>query len=141
MFRLLSLVALIVVVTMAADSPTVSPIARPANQGFEPCHICGEGKTVSFLRRALQLPGQPEVSCEALQEAGLEGYIDPAFCPIFPSMIEAECKCVVGSPPTSAPTSSAPTVPSPDSSSSAGGLRALVSLVLPAMVFVVSMTE
>jgi hypothetical protein len=61
--------------------------------------------TVSFLSRALQFPGFPELSCKALQEAGLDGFIDPAICPTLTGVIADPCKCVAGSPttPTLAP--------------------------------------
>jgi hypothetical protein len=79
--------------------------------------------TVSFLSRALQFPGFPELSCKALQEAGLSGFVDPAICPSLTGVIFDPCKCVAGSPttPTPAPIVS-PTLPPAESTG--GGVSA-----------------
>lgn len=103
MLRLLNFVALLSCGAVAAQSPTVSPIPQPPFPGFEECSICGEGNTVSYLHRALVFPGFPELTCQALQEAGLDGFIDPAFCVGMRGMIEGPCRCVPGSPISATP--------------------------------------
>jgi hypothetical protein len=96
---------------LSFDFPTVSPVTRPPFPGFPPCSICGDGMTVTFLHRVLEFPGQPILSCQALQTAGLDGYIDPSACPLLPAVISDACKCELGSPSTLTPASA----PSPTS--------------------------
>jgi hypothetical protein len=138
--RLLSFVFLLGSTTaLSFDFPTVSPVTRPPFPGFAPCNICGDGMTVTFPHRVLEFPGQPILTCQALQTAGLDGYIDPNACPLLPAVVSDACKCDVGSPSTlspasaSNPTSDAQSGPSSaplTGSSSAASTSILRSLVV-----------
>lgn len=97
------------------DFPTVSPVTLPPSPGYEPCNICGEGMSVGFLDLALNFSGYPELSCQALQTAGLTGYISPDYCPVVSGIVSVPCKCIeipITISPTSSPTTSAVRGPS-----------------------------
>jgi hypothetical protein len=144
MSRILSFLFLLGCTTVLSfDFPTVSPVTRPPFPGFPSCSICGDGMTVTFLHRVLEFPGQPILTCQALQRAGFDGYIDPSACPLLPAVVTNACKCEVGSPTTLAPasapspasneTSNTQPVPSPTQmtgSSSATSASILASLVV-----------
>ena len=86
--------------------PTVSPVTSLPSPKFAPCNVCGEHMTVGFLHRAIKFPGYPEISCEAMQDGGLKGYVDPAICPVLPAVLYEPCKCIEMAPASSSVKSS-----------------------------------
>ena len=85
------------------DTPPISsPI--PPSPGYPPCNVCDP--TDPSIRITLpdvivNITGQPESTCGALELAGAFGFIDPGFCPIMPGFV-GECGCEVA-PDTPAP--------------------------------------
>jgi hypothetical protein len=87
-------------------APTVSPVSRPPNPGYPACILCGEGRSIRFPERTVQFPNQPEISCQALQEAAIDGYIPSTLCPAMPNLVGDACVCDDDDPPSAAPVDS-----------------------------------
>lgn len=67
------------------------------------CEICGEGLVVTNLDEPVPLPGQnPPLTCEELQQSGLDGQIPESQCPTATEFIFDICGC---SPAAGDPTS------------------------------------
>mmetsp|Transcript_4028 Transcript_4028/g.6188 ORF Transcript_4028/g.6188 Transcript_4028/m.6188 type:complete len:243 (+) Transcript_4028:34-762(+) len=56
------------------------------------CSICGEGKEVGNLDGVFEFPDQPQVPCDLLQEAGIQGAIPEAQCDFLPPLLSV-CEC------------------------------------------------
>jgi hypothetical protein len=99
-------------------TPTQSPAPSSKAQFPTPgaCLICGDG-FVTAPEAIFSFPGQPDVSCGALQDAGLNGQI--IMCPFLPPLIGV-CQCAPDLTPTSAPIFVADT-PSPVGGMGGGG--------------------
>jgi len=73
----------------APDQSIGCPDVRPNG-----CSICGEGMCISNPDSMFQYPGDPEISCIELEEAGYLGEIPLEFCPLFPQTKMPEvCGC------------------------------------------------
>jgi len=62
------------------------------------CLVCGTGNVVSSPNAVFAFPGQPAVSCDVLQQAGLDGAIPLDQCMFLPGLITA-CDCEEGDLP------------------------------------------
>jgi len=107
MFRLITL--LIATAALCSATPTASPISNPPNPGYPVCSICGDGNVVMNPLQVLKFPDQPELSCQAFEEAGKSGYIDSTICDGLVGIVSEACGCQVESAPTPAPFSAATT--------------------------------
>lgn len=56
------------------------------------CNVCGEGLMVSAPEAIFQYPGQPALTCAAVEIAGLTGLIPDEQCPHIANLI-AVCEC------------------------------------------------
>jgi len=59
------------------------------------CLVCGDGQVVGNPDAIFEFPGQPVLSCELLQEAGLNGLVPLEQCPFLPGLI-VQCECEPG---------------------------------------------
>jgi hypothetical protein len=87
-------------------APTVTPVSSPPNPGYPACILCGEGRSIRFPERTVSFPSQPEISCQALQDAAMDGYVPAAICPEMPKLIGDACACDDDDPPSVAPVGS-----------------------------------
>jgi hypothetical protein len=91
-------------------TPTVTP---SANTG---CFICGDGLVVTKPETIFAFPGQPQVPCGQLEEAGKTGLIPLEQCPFLPPLVADDCGCALS------PTASPVMVTNPSSPNSAESL-------------------
>lgn len=76
--------------TTAAPVP---PPTNPPNPGFPTCNVCGDGYVVTNRDNNVTVPGQPVVTCAAFEQAGLDGFIDPASCDAVLVIAVEQCQC------------------------------------------------
>ena len=72
--------------------PTTVP--PPTTVPSESCSICGDGKKVGNPLAVLNMPGQPEVLCGALETAGANGVIPSHQCAFLSNIISDVCECI-----------------------------------------------
>lgn len=91
--------------------PSVAPVSSPAPPCPEVpttgCSVCGVGECVIFPDELFIFPGQPVLSCCALETAGLDGRIPLDQCAFLPEVIRETC-CYVATPPPISPTPPTP---------------------------------
>jgi len=88
-------------VTITSAPVTLAPVtSAPITPiGFCPdvpeggCSICGPGKCVGNSDAIFMFPGQPEIQCDVLQQAGLGGIIPINDCNFLPSLVKKMCAC------------------------------------------------
>lgn len=76
-----------------ATSAPVPPPTNPPNPGFPSCLVCGEGYVVKNRDANITFPGQPVVTCASFEQAGLDGFIDPAQCNALLDTTVGQCGC------------------------------------------------
>ena len=59
------------------------------------CLICGPGKVVTNSAGIFEFPGQPSMTCAALQALGLQGLLKPKECQKLPPLL-SQCGCAAG---------------------------------------------
>lgn len=69
---------------------------------YDSCQICGPGKVVTKPAGTFEFPNQPTVTCGVLQDAGLQGLLEPKHCEGLPPLL-SECGCADGELPVPAP--------------------------------------
>jgi hypothetical protein len=67
-----------------APAPPPTPCLEVPTTG---CAVCGVGECVLFPDEIFYFPGQPDVSCDVLKIAGLNGLIPLDQCPFLPDLI------------------------------------------------------
>jgi hypothetical protein len=56
------------------------------------CH--GEGSSVTSIQdEIVNVPGQPMIQCDSLEEFACLGFVPEAFCGIVPAVIRITCGC------------------------------------------------
>jgi Leucine-rich repeat (LRR) protein len=93
---------------VATLEPIAAPDARPTpppvliNSDSCPsipdngCSICGDNRCITQPDTIFKFPGQPEVRCGALQDAGETGLVPLDQCRFLPGLIDDICGCTVG---------------------------------------------
>jgi hypothetical protein len=59
----------------------------------ESCSVCGEGKEVKAPGELFSFPDQPSVSCWLVEQAGQNGKIPIAQCPLIAPLLADICEC------------------------------------------------
>jgi hypothetical protein len=104
-----------------APVPPPSPAPSPASQEQQDCgyfdnvlcNVCGPGKCVTLPDAVLNIPGQPQYLCGALEEAGRVGAIVEFDCSFLPDWTTEPCGCAPPTAPTTTiPPTNAPVPPS-----------------------------
>jgi len=101
----------IVVPTPAPVEPSIPAGGCPAVPDGG-CNICAEGQCVSNPDAIFMFPGQPDVPCAALQEAGFGGSIPLDQCGFLASLIGV-CECKEGTAAPPPPPTGSPVEPTP----------------------------
>lgn len=57
------------------------------------CSVCGDGQAVAAPDVIFSSPGEPVVSCGMLEQAGKDGQIPAAQCPLLVGLITDVCQC------------------------------------------------
>jgi hypothetical protein len=74
------------------------------------CSVCGTDKCISKPLNVFSFPNQPDLKCDLLQQAGLDGRINSDTCVQISELIQDVCGCTTSSTITKPGT--CPTVPS-----------------------------
>jgi len=76
------------------DTSSSQPSSVPSSQKTKnSCSVCGDGKSVTEPDAFFVFPGQPDVACGKLEEAGRDGTIPLNQCGFLPALIEDTCGC------------------------------------------------
>lgn len=105
------------IITKAADilgvvtNATLPTATTTTVVATEPCSICGDGMKVGNPLANLNLPGQPEVACGALETAGANGVIPSEQCVFLPSLVTDVCECIPDEDPVDVVTTTTTVAP------------------------------
>ena len=94
----------VLVIVYAVQHAPAAAAAGGTEEEEDSCNVCGHRKKITNADAIFPFPGQPDVPCSGLEEAGHQGIIPLTACPFISGMIP-QCDCQ----PIPAPTPTTPT--------------------------------